>query len=159
SSRRVGVCCRLRESCSGKGGYRQAWMIQRSIYKLTRATSCLMRTEISWRPMRSSRGLPSTYRAACIRRISACRPGGCCQRLSKDGKRENGMTVRSRRVRYAHHTFAAKKRCTSAPYKLLVQISLFAAIFLSSQHATWGNPIDTTRLLAASQDAKNWLLP
>ena len=69
------------------------------------------------------------------------------------------MTVRSRRVRYAHHTFEAKKRCTSAPYKLLVQISLFAAIFLSSQHATWGNPIDTTRLLAASQDAKNWLLP
>src|SRR3954453_510337 len=41
----------------------------------------------------------------------------------------------------------------------LVRTSLIAAVLLCGSRSTWGEPIDTARLLAASQDAKNWLLP
>jgi alcohol dehydrogenase (cytochrome c) len=41
----------------------------------------------------------------------------------------------------------------------LVRTSLIAAVLLCSSRSTWGEPIDTARLLAAGQDAKNWLLP
>jgi alcohol dehydrogenase (cytochrome c) len=41
----------------------------------------------------------------------------------------------------------------------LMRIGMIAAVFLGSYRLTWGAPIDTARLLAAGQDAKNWLLP
>lgn len=41
----------------------------------------------------------------------------------------------------------------------LVRIGMIAAVFLGSYRLTWGAPIGTARLLAAGQDAKNWLLP
>jgi len=36
---------------------------------------------------------------------------------------------------------------------------MIAAVFLGSYRLTWGAPIGTARLLAAREDAKNWLLP
>ncbi len=41
----------------------------------------------------------------------------------------------------------------------LMRIGMIAAVFLCSYRLTWGDPIGTARLLAAREDAKNWLLP
>ena len=41
----------------------------------------------------------------------------------------------------------------------LMRIGMIAAVFLGSYRLTWGAPIGTARLLAAREDAKNWLLP
>src|SRR5712692_2729247 len=41
----------------------------------------------------------------------------------------------------------------------LMRIGMIAAVFLCSYRLTWGAPIGTARLLAAREDAKNWLLP
>lgn len=43
--------------------------------------------------------------------------------------------------------------------KNVVQLGIVATICLYSSRLTWGDPVDTARLLAAGQDAKNWLLP
>jgi len=41
----------------------------------------------------------------------------------------------------------------------LVRIGMLATVLLCSSRLTWGDPVDNARLLAAGQDAQNWLLP
>src|SRR5712691_11079335 len=43
--------------------------------------------------------------------------------------------------------------------RVLVRIGMVVAVLLCSSRLTWGDPVGTARLLAAGQDAQNWLLP
>lgn len=42
---------------------------------------------------------------------------------------------------------------------LLIRVTIAVVIILCGSRLSWGEPIDTARLLSASQDTKNWLLP
>jgi glucose dehydrogenase len=42
---------------------------------------------------------------------------------------------------------------------LLIRVAIGMIVALAGGRLSWGDPVDTTRLLGAGQDTKNWLLP
>jgi glucose dehydrogenase len=43
--------------------------------------------------------------------------------------------------------------------RMLIHVTIGVVLALGGSRVSWGAPIDTARLLGASQDTKSWLLP